>query len=94
VVGYGRIYVIGGQGGFFEPMEESALQDAELLDLDAGLRNVPNAWGRLREEARPIFAQWTPGGLTSCRSNVGDHDFYVRYEAEMTAARTALAPER
>lgn len=35
---------------------ESVLRDAERLDFDARPQDVPAAWARLREEARPLFA--------------------------------------
>jgi len=35
---------------------ESVLHDAERLDFDARPQDVPAAWARLREEARPLFA--------------------------------------
>jgi hypothetical protein len=38
------------------PEVESALADADRLDFDAGLKEIPEAWSRLREEARPLFA--------------------------------------
>jgi hypothetical protein len=35
---------------------QSALRDAQRLDFDARPQEIPTAWARLREEARPIFA--------------------------------------
>jgi hypothetical protein len=35
---------------------ESALRDADRLDFDARLQEIPEAWSRLRKEARPVFA--------------------------------------
>lgn len=36
---------------------KTALRNAERLNFDLGLREIPEAWFRLREEARPIFAE-------------------------------------
>jgi hypothetical protein len=33
-----------------------ALGDAEVLDFDLGVSEIPQAWAELREQARPIFA--------------------------------------
>lgn len=35
---------------------ETALRDVERLDFDACPVAIPTAWARLREEARPLFA--------------------------------------
>ena len=35
---------------------ESALGDAEHLDFHARPQDIPTAWARLRNEARPLFA--------------------------------------
>lgn len=35
---------------------EVALRDVECLDFDARPEDIPTAWSRLREEARPAFA--------------------------------------
>jgi len=35
---------------------ESALRDAERLDFHARPQDIPTAWARLRDEARPLFA--------------------------------------
>lgn len=35
---------------------ESALQDAKRLDFDARPQDIPTAWAKLRDEARPLFA--------------------------------------
>lgn len=35
---------------------ESALRDADRLDFDARPQEIPAAWARLREEARPLLA--------------------------------------
>ena len=34
----------------------SALQDAESLDFNALPQRIPTGWAKLREEARPVFA--------------------------------------
>ena len=36
---------------------ESALEGVERLDFDARPQDIPPAWAKLREEARPAFAQ-------------------------------------
>ena len=36
---------------------ESALRGAERLDFDAHPQDIPTAWAKLREEARPLFAE-------------------------------------
>lgn len=36
---------------------EAALRDAERLDFNADPQDIPPAWARLREEARPLFAE-------------------------------------
>lgn len=36
---------------------ESALEGVERLDFDARPQDIPFAWAKLREEARPMFAQ-------------------------------------
>lgn len=35
------------------------LQDATMLDFNARANDVPSAWGKLREEARPLFQRLT-----------------------------------
>lgn len=35
---------------------ESALREADRIDFDARPHEIPEAWARLREEARPLFA--------------------------------------
>ena len=35
---------------------ESALRDVERLDFDARPQDIPTAWARVRDEARPVFA--------------------------------------
>jgi hypothetical protein len=34
----------------------AALRDTERLDFDARPQDIPTAWARLRDEARPLFA--------------------------------------
>ena len=36
---------------------EAALGKEEMLDFNAAPKKIPAAWSRLREEARPIFAE-------------------------------------
>lgn len=36
---------------------EAALRNAERLDFNADPQGIPPAWARLREEARPLFAE-------------------------------------
>src|SRR5688572_31294601 len=35
---------------------ESALREVDRLDFDASPQEIPAAWAKLREEARPLFA--------------------------------------
>lgn len=38
------------------PEVESALREADRLDFDAHPKAIPEAWAKLREEAKPLFA--------------------------------------
>ena len=67
MAGFFRLYVVGGLGGFMgadgvNPIEfmilagHSSRQWLEPHYFNASPREIPAAWARLREEARPIFA--------------------------------------